>query len=268
MACGGYGVRKAETIVLGCAGTLLLCCLMALALVAFTDFAPRFIQKRVRLAGQARALEDLSKKYPFTPATGDGVRESRLKAFLEASCSAKGAAARLEEWEKANGETHGREDGIFRGGSPDLVADFLAALEGGLKAQEMGPDEFLWIADRMGLAAKGPPPPDELARARAEAGRLRAEADDVRTRPKLRRHDLRVLEAMNLTGQLWSPADEADHALYLRYEERIGACGLGRRALDILYNAGGMDPGKKRSRVIVEDEPGPAPVSDQSPPGS
>jgi hypothetical protein len=111
------------------------------------------IAKNVVVLGwRGNTMTSLARRTPFTPPTGAGVSEERLKAYLAVCTRIKPFGDRIDEWEEAR--TAGSRF-AFKGEAAGFVERYLVELNDALEQHRMGPAEFAWIEDRMRRAATG-----------------------------------------------------------------------------------------------------------------
>lgn len=227
-------MKRFEKITLGCAGAVLLGCLFTGALFLFSDDGTAFLGRNSDLVGKGLALSALDREFPSPPSWPASVPEARLEAFLAVACAARGPGDRAAAWVKAHGRNVIFGQTVLPEEGAGLTAAYLDALLAALKAQRMGPAEYLWMGQRLFLVSEGPPRTDRLPELRAALEQLRAHAEesgpDHRQRHELRRE----IEALEAALGEWAAGEEADWALYQRHADRLRACAPSGRALRLL----------------------------------
>jgi hypothetical protein len=132
---------------------------VAAAVLYFSGWAT-IIKNMAVLAGRGNAMVNLAKRTPFTPPSGAGVSEQRLRAYLEVCGRIKPFGDKIDEWEAEHSKRLPRGTPSFKGRAAGLVEDYLREFNSALEDQRMGPTEFAWIGDRMRQAADGGPASD------------------------------------------------------------------------------------------------------------
>jgi hypothetical protein len=151
-------MRRSEKAAVGCS-LVLLAGAVAAAVLYFSGWAT-IIKNVVVLGGRGSAMVDLAKRTPFTPPSGAGVSEERLRAYLEVCGRIRPFGDEIDEWEAEHSRKVPPGTPSFKGSAAGLVEDYLREFKSALEDQRMGPTEFAWIGDRMRQAADGAPVSD------------------------------------------------------------------------------------------------------------
>jgi len=180
-------MRRSERAAVWCA-LVLLAVALAATLLYLSGWAT-IIKDVVVLGGRGAAMADLAKRTPFTPPSGAGVSEERLKAYLEVSGRVKPFGDKIDEWEAEHSAKVPPGRPSFKGRAAGLVEDYLREFSSALEDQRMGPTEFAWIGDRLRKASQGTPASDTASESdRVLYGKYRERLEDSSLGP----HALRI----------------------------------------------------------------------------
>jgi hypothetical protein len=240
-------VKKAEKIALGVAAALLLCCLLSLVLILFSDSSVATMKFFAELEKQSAATRALDKTFPFSPPADGLLREDRLGAFLDVCCAVKPAADAVDAYRKGSDAKSDKRGLLYKGAPVALEVDLLKAIAPALEAQRMGPSEFQWIANQLEYA-KAYSADSRQAR---EMGRMREDLQRTAESPQLsRRQREKLKDQIRTLEPLAGPSAEANAALCKLFADRIAACSLGERSRIVLSDLPSL-PGSTQTKVVV-----------------
>jgi hypothetical protein len=158
---------------------------------------------------------------------------------------------------------------VYEGEGAARMTAYLTSLTAALDQARMGPDEFHWIHQRLRLASKGPPSPEEQAKMKATLESMSQVAGDPQTPEGLRKDMRKQIELLETLPGAWGAVAQSDYALYQANAERIEACGHGNRAVHAVSQFLVAATGKTRISIEVDPEEmpeAPAPPAPPAPP--
>ncbi len=246
-------MKTGSKVVMGVLAALLMLC-AASGVALFVSGAGQkirgFATGVVQVAGEAKGLDALNRKHPFSPPANGEVSEARLEAYIRACQELKPESDQYEAWFRAH-EHQGRGQGNFTeaGEAVGLVGGVMKAMAMALESQSMGPQEFHWIRRTMRKAQR-----DTAGRQGSALEHEMLEAlQQVASAPGLdggarKRLESEIQSFRKQISEGIRPLTANDE-LYLRYAGQLAACELGEETLSLVGGFEGGPRGEGRGGI-------------------
>ena len=211
----------------------------------------RFTTDLFKVTRTAKGVENLARKFPFTPPQDGNVPEGRLLVYVAVCKQVKPTVTVYEEWIKV----HEGQRGDFKDAQNaiKLTAGVMEGISKALEQNQMGPAEFGWIDRAMDKAAK-----EQASSGTALENELFEAYSKVLTFPELSQEEKgRVLRDLSKfrekLGEPGGAALSANAELYRTHSAELKECDMGDYGRQLLL---GFTQGARPHRRRAEAENG------------